>query len=295
MSYTPHPPDVKSSPFKRSAYKHRTSLLPEKTNSIDNEQQQKYHYTLEDFHNRATKCLLVNEAFKSDHSPRFDIIKKKHGVLLENGSKRYEWVESGAETTKIAVKSTRKRRGSAFDGKTFDEALVNAEFAIDRLIGPSQEISFIAKDVSEELEVTRKERILNAMRTTTKQSTSEISGSVSNQILHENLIAHDSRKINEENEQFRQEIIRRDVLYDTFHRWKLTAAHEAYCRLKFNRRNDICKYLIEKMLNRAAALLRRGFSQWRTTVMASPLAFQTKMVGNRRVLMCEGKIVQILG
>ena len=214
--------------------------------------------------------------------------------MLENGSKRYEWVESGAETTKKAIKSTRKRRGSAFDGKTFDEALVNAELAIDKLIGPNQEISFIAKDATEDLAVVRKERILNAMRTTTKQITAELSGSVSNQILHENLRSHDSLKINEENQKARQEILRRDILYETFHRWKLTAAHEAYCRLKLNRRNDICKFLIEKMLNRALALLRKGFSQWHTTVMASPLAFQSKMVGNRRVLICEGRIVQIL-
>ena len=82
---------------------------------------------------------MVNEAFRSDHSPRFDIIKKKHGVLLRKWIKTLidEWVESGAETTKKAIKSTRKRRGSAFDGKTFDEALVNAELAIDKLIGPT--------------------------------------------------------------------------------------------------------------------------------------------------------------
>ena len=103
-----------------------------------------------------------------------------------------------------------------------DEALVNAEFAIDKLIGPNQEISFIAKDATEDLAVVRKERILNAMRTTTKQITAELSGSVSNQILHENLRSHDSLKINEENEKARQEILRRDILYETFHRWKLT-------------------------------------------------------------------------
>ena len=78
--------------------------------------------------------------------------------------------------------------------------MVNAELAIDKLIGPNQEISFIAKDATEDLAVVRKERILNAMRTTTKQITAELSGSVSNQILHENLRSHDSLKINEENE-----------------------------------------------------------------------------------------------
>ena len=72
MSYTPHPPDFESSPFKRAAYKHRASLLTEKSDNTENEQQQTHH----DFQHRATKYVLVNEAFKNDHSPRFDIIKK---------------------------------------------------------------------------------------------------------------------------------------------------------------------------------------------------------------------------
>ena len=49
------------------------------------------------------------------------------------------------------------------------------------------------------------------------------------------------------------------------------------------------------MINRSNALIRKGFCKWYSVVMASPLSFQTKVVGGKRVLLCDGKIVQIFG
>eukprot|EP00943_MAST-04B_sp_MAST-4B-sp1_P009478 g9478.t1 len=185
-----------------------------------------------------------------------------------------------------------------YDEKTFDEALVNAELPFDKLVGPTQEVSFIATDNEHDIKMARKEIILHAMMGNTKNmnNSNKLSDKISDQMLHDSLISkEESKKINEENAKARNELDRRRLIYDVFRRWKLLATKEAYVRIKRNKQEHICKYLIEKTINLSTALIRKGFCKWYSVVMASPLSFQTKVVGGKRVLLCDGKIVQIFG
>ena len=296
---SPHPPELDTSPFKRSIYKRRKSLVIEK-HYLDEKELNGKNIDLKEVENHVSECLLVNGAFALEHSPRFDIIRKKNSILLENGSKRHDIIlERNTSNTRF-VKSVRKRRGSQFDEKTFNEALVNAELAIDRLVGVNQEISFIARDNKDEIKMSKKEYMLNLMIGNTsnaknKSTKHKLSDEVSNKMLHDSLLEADSKKINEENAKARHKLDRRALIYDVFRRWKLLAIRESYIRIKSNRQKNICKYLIEKMQNRSITMIRKAFSKWYENVMASPLSFETKIISGKRVLLCDGKIVDIIG
>ena len=227
------------------------------------------------------------------HRARFDVFK--------GTDKRHDWARNEGDPHKKLVLnqtilSPRKRNKRA--STSFDAAIVRADAAEDTHTNPEKEISFIADDVSHLLFESRTETILGLIAKGDKGSQEYNPRADIDLVQYYQKMSQVNPQLADamkaDREKAEMEIYRTSVLRNCFRRLKLCCIQESYERIERERKIQLAKYLINKCNRIRLVMIRRAFFIWHKTYVAEPLNFEVKIIGGKRCIVCDGKIVSVM-